>query len=1131
MCPKASNHVGRGIYVALTDSTSVVGRVISTLVMASIVLSIVVFCLDSTQESRLRRLHDEAIPEFDIPEMVCILVFTVEFVLRLATVVWDESALSDEEMDEEDFVYDWEDRQAALREKLAAKKGRPSDAAATSTGAPRCPPRVCAAWCASGRGCFRCCRSQDPNPGVSATPSAKPLLEITPVADSRRTLAAPALIDVLGGGESPAAGVDASASPPRTAADAVALGMPSRARRRMRRFWRDPMNWIDLLSILPFYIELGAGSVGSGGGLAALRVLRLARVLRVFKLGRRSAGMQLVGRALTRSLDALAFMLFFVLLGIVLFGSLVFFAESGSYDERSGLWLRDNVDGTQKEPTPFVSIPASFWWVVVTATTVGYGDFYPTSVFGKIVGGVAVLAGVVVLALPITIIGANFTQEYAKIIGEQMEAQAQAQFEEEEERKRAALEEGDDGEEEYDDAADGDEDEFDDEEEDAFVEGEDEEGEHRRHLLLPHHSAPAPHHPGHVAGLGPRSPPVARTSLTSGPGSAPYIRDATDQLLGDFVDAHVVEEGEEASPHPAGASPRGRYFFGSDFSVGSAAPESFGGSGGALGGMSASGDGSGGGGSGGGSGSGGQAGVGGVADPFHGFAGRTRPWDRMYGLHAIPEDTFSLYGEEEEDHRSSVSSFRGSRRRMTAATADDATGAGRSGAGATPSERERDRERDSSTVARSLVSEGSNAHSNPSIHTETMSVGASPRMRLRSQSQDQSATKPALTPTTPGGEEAGGSPSARALLARSLSNLPDVIPVQDDDAGEDDEGEEGDGDGDGAGSTSERRTQRSAATQKSDGIASEMDDHEDRRGGARSARSITEERPSASQPGSSSSGFSGDAGGLLVRELRAFSTGSAHTLDRLPREGSRGTIATVGASTVPLDEDADSRRDATATGTLSNLPSVPSDSSLRRPPPSPHGPGGSPTAVAAGTVSPAFVRAIVQDLREQRQQIAHLTRAIERLEGVLRRVARSGDDETASPAGPTARKGSLPAVREVPGERGEPTRTRSGSNSNSASATTLFKSLPRTASGSARTATAAAAAAASASTSASSTTPGGGSLDRTGSSASMSRKTSMRVERERERERERGRARNHEAGAEEERSPSRTRKASPGRPA
>lgn len=183
------------------------------------------------------------------------------------------------------------------------------------------------------------------------------------------------------------------------------------------RFAKQILNVIDLLAIVPWYIELitvatSGGGEGAGGGLAVFRILRLARVFRVFKLGKYSAGMQTFGRVLTKSKDALYLMMFFVSLAVVLFGSMIYFAEAGSYDEATGKYMRPDKWGSGEEESPFTSIPASFWWVVVTTTTVGFGDLYPTTTAGKLVAAATMHVGILVLALPITIIGANFALEY-----------------------------------------------------------------------------------------------------------------------------------------------------------------------------------------------------------------------------------------------------------------------------------------------------------------------------------------------------------------------------------------------------------------------------------------------------------------------------------------------------------------------------------------------------------------------------------------------------------------------------------------------------------------------------------------------------------------------------------------------
>ncbi|VBB32101.1 unnamed protein product, partial [Acanthocheilonema viteae] len=107
-----------------------------------------------------------------------------------------------------------------------------------------------------------------------------------------------------------------------------------------------------------------------------------------------SVGLQILGKTFRASIQEFCLLIFFMVIALVLFSSGVYFAE-------------------QNEPnTKFTSIPASFWFVLVTMTTVGYGDLTPTGVYGKMVGGLCALIGVLTLALPVPIIVANFKHFY-----------------------------------------------------------------------------------------------------------------------------------------------------------------------------------------------------------------------------------------------------------------------------------------------------------------------------------------------------------------------------------------------------------------------------------------------------------------------------------------------------------------------------------------------------------------------------------------------------------------------------------------------------------------------------------------------------------------------------------------------
>ena len=60
----------------------------------------------------------------------------------------------------------------------------------------------------------------------------------------------------------------------------------------------------------------------------------------------------------------------------------------------------------------FTDIPTAFYWVVITMTTVGYGDIFPVSGLGKFVGTFCAISGALTMSLPLPVIVSNFEKYY-----------------------------------------------------------------------------------------------------------------------------------------------------------------------------------------------------------------------------------------------------------------------------------------------------------------------------------------------------------------------------------------------------------------------------------------------------------------------------------------------------------------------------------------------------------------------------------------------------------------------------------------------------------------------------------------------------------------------------------------------
>ncbi|KAG8013506.1 Potassium voltage-gated channel subfamily S member 3 [Nibea albiflora] len=169
-----------------------------------------------------------------------------------------------------------------------------------------------------------------------------------------------------------------------------------------KKFLCSPLNIIDLMSIMPFYVTLACDIVDEGENTElenvgkVVQILRLMRVFRILKLARHSSGLRSLGATLQHSSHEVGQLVLFLSVGISMFSSLIYCVE------------KDSRESTLQ------TMPIGWWWATISMTTVGYGDTFPVTLAGKLIGTLCIVCGLLIVALPITNIFNKFSKFYQR---------------------------------------------------------------------------------------------------------------------------------------------------------------------------------------------------------------------------------------------------------------------------------------------------------------------------------------------------------------------------------------------------------------------------------------------------------------------------------------------------------------------------------------------------------------------------------------------------------------------------------------------------------------------------------------------------------------------------------------------
>jgi len=181
-----------------------------------------------------------------------------------------------------------------------------------------------------------------------------------------------------------------------------------------KRFVTNQWHIIDLVSFIFWILHNTIYIPGATDptGFVVVRSLRAAKLHAIYDLGTIREDLDIYTQTIKLVYTSYGTVTGFMIWIIIFFSLLIYVFERGSWDEQLGIWVREKSEGE----SPFSNIYNCSYFVIVTMTTLGYGDMFPRSSVGKVIALVSVFAGLCNLTFLINIIGSCFEEMFRESV-------------------------------------------------------------------------------------------------------------------------------------------------------------------------------------------------------------------------------------------------------------------------------------------------------------------------------------------------------------------------------------------------------------------------------------------------------------------------------------------------------------------------------------------------------------------------------------------------------------------------------------------------------------------------------------------------------------------------------------------